>query len=126
MSDDGLITLCSSFGHRETIARLETAIRAHGMQVFARIDHAKGALAENVAIPPTVTVTFGNTVTCAGAVGAVQVMALRLPFSTLVWEDGDGATWLSYDDLRWFAQRHSMTADRYGDVTASGCSWIRS
>jgi len=42
---DGLITVSSSFGPEETLKRLEAEIRAKGMTVFARVDHAAGAAA---------------------------------------------------------------------------------
>jgi len=40
---EGLTSIQSSFGPKETMDRLETEIRAQGMHVFARIDHAAGA-----------------------------------------------------------------------------------
>ena len=43
MAADGLITLRSSFGPKETLNRFEAEIRAKGMMVFAHIDHAAGA-----------------------------------------------------------------------------------
>ena len=43
MTADGLATILSSFGPKETMDRLEAAIKAMGMTVFARIDHAAGA-----------------------------------------------------------------------------------
>ena len=39
----GLTSIQSSFGPEETLDRLEAEIRAHGMTIFARIDHAAGA-----------------------------------------------------------------------------------
>jgi hypothetical protein len=42
-SAEGLPTIASGFGPQETMDRLEAEIRAHGMNVFARIDHAAGA-----------------------------------------------------------------------------------
>jgi len=39
---DGLTTIASSFGPKETMDRLEAEIRAQRMTVFARIDHAGG------------------------------------------------------------------------------------
>src|SRR5262245_41189297 len=39
---DGLTTVPSHFGPKETMDRLEAEIRANGMEVFARIDHATG------------------------------------------------------------------------------------
>ena len=40
---EGLTTIASNFGPKETMDRLETEIRTKGMEVFARIDHAAGA-----------------------------------------------------------------------------------
>jgi uncharacterized protein (DUF302 family) len=42
MATDGLTTIPSSFGPKETTDRLEAEIKAKGMTVFARIDHAAG------------------------------------------------------------------------------------
>jgi hypothetical protein len=42
MAADGLVTLASSHGPKDTADRLEAAIKARGMTVFARIDHAAG------------------------------------------------------------------------------------
>ena len=43
MAADGLITMPSNHGPKETIDRLETELAAKGMTIFARIDHAAGA-----------------------------------------------------------------------------------
>ena len=45
MATPGLITIRSSFGPQDTMNRLDTAVKAKGMTVFARIDHAAGATA---------------------------------------------------------------------------------
>ena len=39
MAADGLTTLPSSFGPKETVERLAAEIKARRMTVFARIDH---------------------------------------------------------------------------------------
>ena len=43
MSAPGLTTISSNFGPKDTADRLEAEIKARGMTVFARIDHAAGA-----------------------------------------------------------------------------------
>ena len=43
MATDGLTTIPSSFGPKDTAGRLEAEIKARGMTVFAQIDHAAGA-----------------------------------------------------------------------------------
>jgi len=39
---EGLTSIGSRFGPKETMDRLQAEIRAQGMTVFARIDHAAG------------------------------------------------------------------------------------
>jgi uncharacterized protein (DUF302 family) len=50
MMVDGLVTIPSSFGPKETMDRLDAEIKARGMTVFARIDHAAGAA--EAGLPP--------------------------------------------------------------------------
>src|SRR5258707_413613 len=42
MAADGLTTIASDYGPKETMDRLEAEIKAKGMTVFARVDHAAG------------------------------------------------------------------------------------
>ncbi|HWX14231.1 MAG TPA: DUF302 domain-containing protein, partial [Methylocella sp.] len=60
MAADGLITIPSSFGPKETMDRLEVEIKAKGMTVFARIDHAAGAEEVDLPLRPTELLIFGN------------------------------------------------------------------
>jgi uncharacterized protein (DUF302 family) len=108
---EGLITVRSSFGHGETLARFETAIRANGMSVAARADHADGALELSVSLDATTLLTFGNHARQAALVKALQLIALELPFKVLIWQDATGETWLSYTDFRWLAKRYGARRD---------------
>ena len=60
MAADGLITIASSYGPKETMDRLETEIKARGMTVFAHIDHAAGAAEVGLSLRPTDLLIFGN------------------------------------------------------------------
>ena len=61
MAVDGLTTLPSSHGPKETMNRFEAEVKAKGMTVFARIDHAAGAAAAGLPLRPTELLIFGNT-----------------------------------------------------------------
>ena len=50
---DGLTTIRSSHGPKDTMNRIETEVKARGMSVFARIDHAAGAAAVELSLRPT-------------------------------------------------------------------------
>jgi len=39
---------------------------------------------------------------------AVQTTGIDLPLKALIWQDGLGTTWVSYNDARWLAQRHGL------------------
>jgi uncharacterized protein (DUF302 family) len=105
---EGLTSNPSSFGPKETMDRLETEIRAHGMTVFARIDHAAGASEVGLTLAPTELIIFGNARGGTPLMQSVQTVGIDLPLKALVWEDASGKTWLSYNEPGWIAQRHSV------------------
>ena len=108
MGADGLTNLHSSCGPQETITRLEAAVRDRGMTVFAHIDHAAGAAEDGMALRPTEVVLFGNAKGGTPLMQAAQTIGIDLPLKALVWQDEAGATWLSYNDPVWLAERHGV------------------
>jgi uncharacterized protein (DUF302 family) len=122
MAAQGLTTIPSSYGPQDTMNRLETAVKAKGMTVFARIDHAAGATGAGLSLRPTEVLIFGNTKAGTPLMQSVQTIGLDLPLKTLVWQDASGKTWLSYNDPAWLAQRHGLsgeTAQAVGMMTAA-------
>jgi uncharacterized protein (DUF302 family) len=108
---EGLITVRSSFEHGETLARFEAAIRANGMSVVARVDHADGGLEISVSLDATTLLMFGNRARQAELVKALRLIAVELPFKMLIWQDATGQTCLSYTDFRWLATRYGARRD---------------
>jgi uncharacterized protein (DUF302 family) len=108
MAVDGLTTVRSSFGPKETMNRLAAEVKAKGMTVFARIDHAAGAADVGLPLRPTEVLLFGNPKGGTPLMQAVQTTGIDLPLKALVWQDGLGTTWVSYNDARWLAQRHGL------------------
>jgi uncharacterized protein (DUF302 family) len=106
----GLITARSDFGARETADRLVTALQAKGLTVFARIDHAAGARAAGLELGPTELVIFGNANAGTPLMQANPVVGIDLPLKALIWRDGSGMVWLTYDDPHWIVQRHGLGA----------------
>jgi uncharacterized protein (DUF302 family) len=104
---DGLTTIRSRFGPKETMDRLQAEIRAKGMTVFARIDHAARAAEVGLTLRPTELIIFGNARGGTPLMESVQTVGIDLPLKALVWEDAGGETWLSYNEPSWIAQRHS-------------------
>jgi uncharacterized protein (DUF302 family) len=108
MAADGLTTIPSGFGPQDTMNRLETAVKAKGMTVFARIDHAAGAAAVALPLRPTELLIFGNAKGGTPLMQSVQTIGIDLPLKALVWLDASGKTWLSYNDPEWLAKRHGL------------------
>jgi uncharacterized protein (DUF302 family) len=108
MAADGLTLMVSSFGPKESMDRLETEVRAKGMTVFARIDHAAGAAEVGLPLRPTELLIFGNAKAGTPLMQANQAVGIDLPLKALVFEDAAGKVWLSYNDPHWLAQRHGL------------------
>jgi uncharacterized protein (DUF302 family) len=107
MAADGLITMPSSFGSKETMDRLEAEIRARGLTVFARIDHAAGAAEVGLPLRPSEVFIFGNARGGTPLMQADQTIGIDLPLKALVYEDAADKVWLSCNDLRWPADPSS-------------------
>jgi uncharacterized protein (DUF302 family) len=105
---EGLTSIRSTFGPKETMDRLEAEIRGQGMTVFARIDHSAGATEVGLTLPPTELIIFGNARGGTPLMQSAQTVGIDLPLKALVWEDTAGTTWLSYNEPGWIAQRHSV------------------
>ena len=105
---DGLTSIRSGFGPKETMDRLEAEICAQGMKVFARIDHATGATRAGFELRPTELIIFGNARGGTPLMQSVQTVGIDLPLKALVWQDASGTTWLSYNEPSWIVQRHSV------------------
>ncbi|HET7888359.1 MAG TPA: DUF302 domain-containing protein [Bradyrhizobium sp.] len=108
MTVPGLTTIKSPYPPRETMSRLEAAVKSKGLTVFARIDHAEGAAAAGLELRPTEVLIFGNAKGGTPLMQAVQTIALDLPLKALVWQDASGETWLSWNDPAWLAARHGL------------------
>jgi len=108
MSDTGLVTIASEYPVKEAIDRLESALRAKGVAIFARIDHAAGAASVDMLLRPTELLIFGNPKAGTPLMQANQTIGLDLPLKILAWQDAAGKVWLTYNDPRWLARRHKL------------------
>jgi hypothetical protein len=86
MAADGLITIRSSHGPKDTMSRLEAEVKTRGMTIFARIDHAAGATAAGLSLPPTEVLIFGNAKDGTPLMQSVQTIGIDLPLKALAWQ----------------------------------------
>jgi len=106
---EGLTTVPSNFEPNATMNRLEAELRARGISIFARIDHAAGAREAGLELRPTEVIIFGNARGGTPLMQLNQTVGIDLPLKALVWKDGGDQTWISYNEPSWIAQRHGLT-----------------
>src|SRR5258708_11524028 len=101
MAVEGLTTIRSSYGPKNTMNKLEAAVKARGMTVFAHVDHAAGAAAAGLTLRPTELLIFGNARGGTPLMQANQAIRVDLPLSALVWQGAAGGTVVSYKRPAW-------------------------
>lgn len=105
---EGMVDVKSLHGVSATAEKLETVLKAKGMTVFNRISHSEGAASVGKTLRPTELILFGNPKVGTPLMQCVQRVAIDLPQKALIWEDEEGAVWLSYNDPAYLAERHSI------------------
>jgi uncharacterized protein (DUF302 family) len=118
MAGNGLISVESRFRVGETIDRLVETVTSAGLRVFARVDHAAGAREIGAPLRPTELLIFGHPKGGTPLMQDHQLAGIDLPIKALAWEDEQGKVWLSYNDARWLAERHSL-GDTSRDAVAA-------
>ena len=108
MATDGLITVTSKVGPQETLRRLENAITARGMTIFARVDHAAGARDAHLDLRPTDLLIFGAPQAGTPLMQMDQTVGIDLPLKALVFQDAGQRTIIVLDDPEWIARRHGL------------------
>lgn len=108
MDKNGIVSLESRFGVKETIDRLVEMVTKLGLTVFARVDHAAGAQTVGMPLRPTELLIFGNPKGGTPLMQDQQLAGIDLPVKALAWEDEAGKVWLSYNAAEWIAGRHGL------------------
>lgn len=110
-ADPHLKTVPSDHAVAETIDRIEAAVKAQGMTVFARVDHAGEAARVGLTMRPTQVLIFGNPRGGTPIMVARPTSAIDLPLKALAWEDEDGKVWLTYNTVGLLVERHGVPSD---------------
>ena len=103
---EGLVSVKSPYGVKETLDRFESAAKAKGLNVFLRLDHAAGAQKIGKTLRPTELLIFGNPQGGTPLMECAQSAGIDLPLKALAWQDANGQVWLAYNDPRYLATRH--------------------
>ncbi|MDE3226760.1 MAG: DUF302 domain-containing protein [Nitrospirota bacterium] len=106
-----VVTKPSKYSVHETIERIEKAVTAKGMKIFARIDHSGEARNVGLEMKPTVLLIFGNPKGGTALMVARPTAAIDLPMKALAWEDQEGKVWLTYNAPALLQERHGLPAE---------------
>lgn len=117
-SANGFVSRRSSHSVDVTIARLKSTLDAKGITLFAIVDHSGEAKKVGMEMRPTQLLIFGNPAAGTPVMLAAPSVAIDLPLKILVWEDSDGAVWLSWNDPEYLQQRHGLPMDLTKNLTA--------
>ena len=105
----GLVNVKSTYDVKLTADRFEAGVRDKGMILFSRIDHAANAEKVGEKIRPMVLLIFGNPAVGTKLIQCGQTIGIDLPLKALIWEDQNGVVWVSYNEPKYLANRHSIT-----------------
>ena len=105
---NGLVSQKSVHDAAETARRFRAAAEQAGLTVFAEVDHGRNAAEVGLGLGPCILMLFGNA--RAGTLLMQQNLqaGIDLPFKALAWTDGNGDTWLGWNDPQWVAERHGL------------------
>jgi len=107
----GVVTKTSARPVAATLERLQAAVEAKGLMVFALVDHSGEAAKAGLAMPDTKLLIFGSPAGGTPIMLAAPLAALDLPLKVLVWENRAGGSFVSYVDPAYLGARHQLPAD---------------
>lgn len=107
-ADDGLVIVESAHDATTTADRFVAAAKEKGLTIFSRIDHASGAKAAGLDLPPTELVVFGSPKVGTALMKCDRAVGIDLPLKALIWQEDDGDVLLAYNDTAWMGSRHDL------------------
>lgn len=94
------ITRVEAEGSAEVVMqRLESAVATAGATVFAKVDHGAGAESVGTPIGASQLLIFGNPKLGTPVLADDPLAGVVLPLRVLVYEDGDGQTWIAHEEV---------------------------
>jgi uncharacterized protein (DUF302 family) len=115
----GIINRPSNHSVDETIARLQAILREKGVKVFALIDHSGEAEKVGLKMRPTKLLIFGSPKAGTPLMVAAPSIAIDLPLKFLVWEDGDGKVWISFNSVEYLRERHHLPEELVQNISVT-------
>jgi len=120
MPAEGIVEVPSAHTVEQTVQRLQAALAAHGLQVFALVDHSGEAAKVGLKMRPTKLLIFGSPKAGTPLMVASPSLAIDLPLKAMVWEDDKGKVWVSYNSPDYLKKRHSLPDDLVKNIAGAG------
>ena len=119
-TENGIIHHPSNHSVDDTMQRLLELLHTKSITLFAMVDHSGEAEKTGLKMPPTKLAIFGNPRGGTPVMLAAPTSALDLPLKILVWQDTEGAVWLSFNSAEFLQARHGIPAEFHGLLAGVG------
>ncbi|HTC94196.1 MAG TPA: DUF302 domain-containing protein [Terriglobales bacterium] len=116
----GIIDTPSNHSVDETVERLKGILQAKGVTLFALVDHSGEAEKAGMKMRPTKLLIFGSPKAGTPLMLAAHSIAIDLPLKILIWEDGQGKIWVSYNSPEYLQERHGVPHELMPNIAAVG------
>src|ERR1700730_11250723 len=110
-ANNGIVNKPSKHSVDQTVEALTNILKSKGIAIFALIDHSGEAQKVGLKMRPTKLVIFGNPKAGTPLMLASPSSAIDLPLKILVWEDGQGNVWVSYNSPKYLRERHGLAEE---------------
>ncbi len=120
VKNERIITIPSNHSVDQSVNRIKGILESKGITLFALVDHSGEAAKVGMKMPPTRLLIFGSPKAGTPLMLAAPSIAIDLPLKILVWEDGQGKAWLSYNDPEYLKERHGLPQDLVANIAVVG------
>ena len=107
-NDNLLYSYESQFSVDETIERIEKALKAMDVPVFAIFDHGKNAEEVGLKLRPTKVIVFGSPKVGTKLMQENPSISIELPLKISVWEDQNGSVWATFPMMKTIKEEYGM------------------
>src|ERR1700730_9916637 len=104
----GIITIPGKHSVDETVEKLKSILQTKGVTLFALVDHNGEAEKAGMKMRTTKLLIFGSPKAGTPLMLAAPSSAIDLPLKILIWEDGQGKAWISYNSPDYLKERHGL------------------
>jgi len=117
VTDNGIISIASNHSVDQTVEKLKGILQAKRVTLFALLDHSGEAEKAGLKMPPTKLLIFGSPKAGTPLMLAAPSVAIDLPLKILIWDDGGGKVWVSYNSPAFLQKRHGFPMELLQNIT---------